>query len=289
MRPARFAYRDPSTLDGVLAELREWGDEASVLAGGQSLIPLLNMRLARPEVVIDLQRVPGLDGVDVDGPVRLGTAVRARTVEHDPAIAARLPVLVEAIRHVAHPQIRNRTTIGGSLAHADPSSELPGVLAALDGHVELASDRGSRTVPWDRFFAGPFTTTREPDELLTSATFPVPSDLRLRFLEFARRRGEYPIAGVCVGVRSEAGLIADARLAAIGVGPGPMRLYAAEQVLVGAMADDQEARVSAAATARAEVDPSDDIHGSAAFRRGMVAILIRRALDGLAEGAEHGG
>lgn len=287
MRPVAFAYRDPRTLEEALTELGEWGSEASILAGGQSLVPLLNMRLALPEMVLDINRVAGLDTLQVDSDVvRVGALVRARTLELDTEVARVLPVLVEGVRHIAHPQIRTRTTVGGSISHADPSSELPAILAALGGSVELTSLGGSRTVGWNEFFVTVFTTSREPEELLTSVNFPVPVGFRFCFLELARRHGEYPVAGLCVGTRTVDGSIAEARLAAIGVGTGPARLRGAEQALIGADPEDPRTHRAAADIAAGEVQPNDDIHGSAAYRRAVLQTLVRRALASLGRKGE---
>jgi aerobic carbon-monoxide dehydrogenase medium subunit len=290
VRPAVFNYRDPRSLDEALDLLREIGSDAAILAGGQSLMPLLNMRLAVPEVVVDINRVAGLDDVAVEaGTVRIGSMARARTVERDKATSSVLPVLIEALQQVAHPQIRNRTTIGGSIAHADPSSELPGVLAALDGSVTLTSSTRVRTVGWDDFFISVFTTSREPDELVTAVSFPVLEDFRFRFDEFARRKGEYPIVGLCAGTALDNGRIVGARMAAIGVGTVPMRLRRAESALLDAQMDDVKAHEAAAEVAAQEVDPPQDVHASTAFRRGLLSTLVRRALRSLAQGAAHEG
>ncbi len=291
MKPAVFSYLDPRTVEEALAALAEHGDDASVLAGGQSLIPLLNMRLARPEVVVDINRVAGLGELRHEpapppgagpgttaGAVRVGALVRAAQVERAAEVARALPVLTEAVRHIAHPQIRNRTTIGGNIAHADPSSELPAVLAALDGSVRLTRSAGERVVGWERFFVSVFATAREPDELVTEVIFPIPAGLRFRYVEFARHHGDFPVAGVCLGLRVASGVIAEARLAATGVADRPVRLREVERALAGQPVGAATARAAGELAASA-VDPPADVHGTAAFRRGVTATLVRRTIE----------
>jgi carbon-monoxide dehydrogenase medium subunit len=288
VKPAVFSYLDPRTVEEALDALGEHGDDASVLAGGQSLVPLLNMRLARPEVVVDINRVPGLDASRVEaGAVRVGALVRAATVEKDPALADALPVLADAVRHIAHPQIRNRTTIGGNVAHADPSSELPAVLAALDGAVVLRSADGERTVGWEEFFVSVFTTAREPEELVTEVVFPVRPELEFRWTEFARHHGDFPVAGVCLGLDVEDGVVRAARLAATGVGDRPVRLREAEAALTGAALGAETAR-AVGELARRAVDPPSDVHGSGDFRRAVLATLVRRTIETWPDRSQRG-
>jgi carbon-monoxide dehydrogenase medium subunit len=286
MKPALFSYRDPRTLEEALELLAEHGDEASILAGGQSLVPLLNLRLARPSVLIDVNRIPGLDGIELrEDRLRVGALVRAAALERHTDVAGVLPVVREALRYVAHPQIRNRTTIGGNLAHADPAAELPAVVATLDGTVTLVSRGGHREVSWRDFFRGVLTTARRPDEMVAGVELPRPRGLRLTFLEVARRHGDFALAGACVGLRAENGTVADARITLIGVGGTPVRVPAAEESLIGGPLDaeglrEMEARVRDAA------EPIDDVHASADYRRALVAVLARRAAANLAEGSD---
>jgi len=281
MKPPVFEYRDPTSLAETLSLLAEHGADASILAGGQSLIPLLNLRLARPEVVIDINRVPGLDSVDVGvDRVRIGALARVRRLERDADIRRAAPALSDAFGNIAHPQIRSRTTIGGNLAHADPSSELPGVLAAFDGAVELTSTRGVRLVPWQDFFETVFTTSREPDELLTAVDFPTPPGGRFAFNEIARRPGDYPLAGVCVGVLADGSM----RISVIAVADRPVRLPQTEAAAHGSDLGSAAVRREIARGAAAEVDPIDDAHGSARFRRGLVATLVERTLTTMGQG-----
>ncbi|WP_200827706.1 FAD binding domain-containing protein [Thermomonospora echinospora] len=288
MKPAVFSYLDPRTLEEALGALADHGDDASVLAGGQSLVPLLNMRLARPEVVVDVNRVPGLDALRVDaGAVRVGALVRAAAVERDPAVAGALPVLAEAVRHIAHPQIRSRTTIGGNIAHADPSSELPAVLAAVDGAVVLRSAEEERTVGWEEFFVSVFTTAREPEELVTEVVFPVRPELEFRWVEFARHHGDFPVAGVCLGLSLADGAVRQARLAATGVGDRPLRLREVEAALTGSVLGPETAREAGELAGRA-VDPPSDVHGSGDFRRAILATLVRRTIESWPGQAQRG-
>jgi carbon-monoxide dehydrogenase medium subunit len=281
MKPPVFEYRDPRSLAETLSLLSEHGADASILAGGQSLIPLLNLRLARPEYVIDINRVPGLDGVDVSPErVRIGALARVRRLERDADIRRVAPALSEAFGNIAHPQIRSRTTIGGNLAHADPSSELPGVLAAFDGSVELTSSSGVRTVSWRDFFQTVFTTSREPDELLTAVEFPTPAGSTFAFAEVARRPGDYPLAGACIGRLADGAL----RISVIAVADRPVRLLSTESAARGADLSSAADRRRIAQDAAAEVDPIDDAHGSARFRRGLVSTLVERTLGTMATG-----
>jgi len=283
MKPPVFEYRDPRSLGEALSLLNEHGDDSSILAGGQSLIPLLNLRLARPDFVIDINNVPGLDSIEVSpGCVRVGAMTRIRRLERDPQIRAVAPALADAFQNIAHPQIRSRTTIGGNISHADPSSELPGVLAAYDGRVQLTSAAGSRWVSWADFFVTVFTTTRESNELLTAVEFPTDQNFNYEFEEIARRPGDYPLAGVCAGISLECGRVRAARLSAIAIADRPIRMTVAEAALVGVDFSDPTARLAASQAAAAEINPMDDEHGSAAFRRGLVSTLVNRTLDRLA-------
>jgi aerobic carbon-monoxide dehydrogenase medium subunit len=272
----------------VLALLAEHGDEAKLLAGGQSLVPLLNLRLARPYVVIDLAAVDGLARMDsADGRVLLGPMTRQRAMETSTALAAACPLLVEAIGHIGHVQIRNRGTVGGSLAHADPAAELPAVAVALDAEMVVRSTKGERVVPAQEFFEGSFTTTLQADELLTEIRMPVTEGRGTAFTELARRTGDFAIAGVAAVVRFQPGSrrVAEAGLAALGVGPTPIRLRDAEAAVVGS--DLSGASVSAAAAvAMAAVSPVTDVHADEDYRRRLVGVLVSRALHRSCPAAE---
>lgn len=277
MKPPLFSYARPQNVEDVLQMLAEQGDDAKVLAGGQSLVPLLNFRLARPSVLIDLGIVDELKGIEVlDGSVSIGAMARQRDVETSPEVLRACPLLPQALRWVGHVQIRNRGTVGGSIAHADPAAELPAVALVLDADIVVRSVRGERVEPASSFFQGPFTTTLEPDELLTEVRFTVGEGARTTFLELARRSGDFALAGVAaVNVGSVAA--ADVRLAAIGVGGSPARLTDAEDACRGRQLTD-DVLLEAGRAASAAVDPPSDIHADAAYRKELLGVLVRRAL-----------
>jgi carbon-monoxide dehydrogenase medium subunit len=281
MKPAPFSYRDPRSVEEALQLLADHGEDAVILAGGQSLVPLMNFRLATPEVVVDINRVPGLDGLEVSGDgIRLGSLVRASAVERHGGVKSALPVLIRALSHVGHPQIRNRTTIGGSLAHADPASELPTAAAALDGTVVLASRRGERRVGWEDFFLGPYMTSGEPDEMVVEATLSVPEGLEADFVEVARRHGDFALVGAFVGIVRQDGVCAAARIALCGVAGAPVRIRDAEAALVGCGPEGHQLGQVESAV-RDALDPSDDIHASGEYRRHVAGVLVRRTLERL--------
>jgi CO/xanthine dehydrogenase FAD-binding subunit len=279
VKPAPFAYDRASSVEETLALLAEHGDDAKLLAGGQSLVPLLNFRLARPERLIDINEVRELDRLEVNSAVRIGALTRQATLEHSGEIATRVPLLHEAMRFVAHPQIRNRGTVGGSVAHADPSAELPAVFAALDAVYHLRSQSGTRTVTSDEMFVTHLTTALKPDELLTEIEVPLPPrGTGSAFLEFARRHGDFALAGAAVLVTEGAdGSCERASISLLAAGPVPVRAVAAEEALVGRRLDEEAAREAAAAAVE-DVKPLADIHGGAAYRRGVLEALVRRAL-----------
>lgn len=277
MKPAPFAYVAPRGLAEALTLVREHGAEGKVLAGGQSLVPLLAMRLARPAVLIDLNRVGQLDYVRGGPEVRIGAMTRQRAAELSPVVRRRLPLLVEALGYVGHPQIRTRGTIGGTLAHADPSAELPAVFAALDGRVVLRSTRGTRTLGPDEFFLSYLTTALEPDELLVEVRLPAHDRAGWAFVEVARRHGDYALVGVAAVVEIDDGRIARARLAFTGVGACPVRIGELEQAVAGKPPTDQTL-TEAGRIATARLDPETDIHASAEYRREVAGVLTERAL-----------
>jgi carbon-monoxide dehydrogenase medium subunit len=280
VKPARFAYYDPTSVGEVLSLLAEHGDGAKVLAGGQSLVPLMNMRLARPEHLIDLNRVAELGALEArDGWLTVGAMTRQRTVEQSALVAERWPLLVEAIRFIGHSQIRNRGTLGGSLAHADPAAELPAVAAALEAEFVIQGPQGERTVAADDFFVTYLTTCVAPDELLVAVRFPPPPDgARPAFQEVARRHGDFALAG-CAGLVAldEAGVCTTARIALFGVGPGPHRAREAEQLLQG-QKPSRALLEAVAQRAAADLDPDADLHASAEYRKEVGAVMVRRAL-----------
>jgi len=280
MKPPRFAYHAPTSVDEAVALLARYGGEAKLLAGGQSLVPLLNFRLSRPAALIDLNRIAALAYVREDGNhVRIGAMTRQRTIEFSPMVRRRLPLLAEATTLVGHLPIRTRGTIGGSLAHADPSAEYPTILAALDGQVVVRGPRGERTLTAGQLFQGYLTTTLAADELLVEVRLPaMPEGAGFAFEELSRRHGDFAIIGIAVMiVRAGGGDCAVARLVTAGAGPVPVRLRAAEEILERDGLSD--AAVEAASSRAAElVDPPSDIHASAGYRRNLTRVLTARAL-----------
>ena len=277
MKPAPFDYAAPATLDELLDLLADAGDDAAVIAGGQSLVPLLNLRLARPELVVDPRRVPGLAEVAVDeAGVTVGAMTRAADLEAHPAVG-RVPGLAACLAHVGHSQIRARTTIGGSVAHADPAAELPALLAALDGTVTLTSrERGTREVAAADFFVGPLMTGREPDELVTAVRFPaVPEPLAI--VEVATRPGDFALVAAIAGAAVDADQIVGARIVVFGVAGTPLRLGEAENLLVGS-APTEESWRRAGDSIREHLDAHGDAHASAEYRTELAAVLVERAL-----------
>jgi carbon-monoxide dehydrogenase medium subunit len=284
MKPAPFEYVAPASVEEAVAHLGRHGDAAKVLAGGQSLVPMLNMRLVRPGVLVSLRRLRALDYVAVeDGRTRIGSMTRQRVVEHDPGVRDACPVLGEALALVGHPVIRNQGTVGGSVAHADPAAELPGVLVALDGAVTLVSTRGRRTVPAGTFFRGLLTTAAGPDELIAEVALERVGGPGLAsgwaVEEVSRRHGDFALAGVVVALAVEAdGRVADARIALFGVEDRPRRRPRAEAALRGTRCPP-EAVAEAAALAARELEPLEDLHASAALRTRLAGVLVGRALE----------
>jgi carbon-monoxide dehydrogenase medium subunit len=280
MKPARFDYHAPASVDEAVALLARYGGEAKLLAGGQSLVPLLNFRLSRPAAIVDLNRVETLAYIREDaGHVRLGAMTRQRTIEFSPVIRRRLPLLTEATTLVGHLPIRTRGTIGGSLAHADPSAEYPTALTALGGQVVVRGPRGDRTLAANELFQTYLTTTLAADEMLVEVRLPaMPDGAGFAFEEFSRRHGDFAIVGIAAMIVAQGGgRCAAARLVTAGAGPVPVRLRPAEEILEREGLSD--AAVEAAARRAAElVDPPSDIHASADYRRNLTRVLTRRAL-----------
>jgi CO/xanthine dehydrogenase FAD-binding subunit len=289
VKPPPFAYDRAQSLEEALELLAEHGDEAKVLAGGQSLVPLLNFRLARPERLIDINEVPGLDRLEVNGTLRIGSLTRQAAIEGSEEVRDRVPLLHEAIRYVAHPQIRNRGTVGGSVAHADPSAELPAAFAALDAVFRLRSAAAARTVTSDEMFVTHLTTALRPDELLTEIEVDLPAPgTGSAFVEFARRHGDFALAGAAVLVGTGAdGSCRHVAIALLAAGPVPVRAVAAEQALIGQRLDEVTAR-EAAATAVNGLRPLSDIHGGSGYRRRVLEALVRRGLLLAASRADGG-
>ncbi|PYO59076.1 MAG: molybdopterin dehydrogenase [Candidatus Rokuibacteriota bacterium] len=279
MKPVAFDYHAPATVEGAIALLTRYGGEAKLLAGGQSLMPLLNFRLSRPAALVDLNAIPSLDYIrEENGEVRFGAMTRQRTIEFSPLVRQRLPLLTEATALVGHLPIRTRGTIGGSLAHADPSAEYPAVLAALDGTVVVRSPRGERALRPAELFQSYLTTSLGPDEILVEVRLPaMAAGAGFAFEEFSRRHGDFAIVGIAATLVGDGQRCAMARLATAGAGPVPMRLRSAEEILE--RDGLSEAAVEAAARRAAElVEPDSDIHASAAYRRNLTRVLTGRAL-----------
>jgi carbon-monoxide dehydrogenase medium subunit len=289
MKPAPFRYVAAESLGQALAAKVAGGDEARFLAGGQSLVPAMNFRLARPAMLIDLNRLRELDFVRVadDGTLRIGALVRHRTLERDALVARHAPLVAEAVRYVAHPQIRNRGTLGGNLAHADPASELPAVMLALGARLRARSSRGERWIDAPAFFRGPLTTALGAEEMLVEIAIPpLPARSGTCFVEVARRRGDYALVGVAAVVTLGAdGTCTAAALALCGAGATPVRAARAAGALVGRRADEGALHAAAAAV-DAEIDPATNVHASAAFRRHLAGVLTRRVLAAAVARAE---
>ena len=278
MKPPPFAYECPSDVDEAVAVLAAHGGDARPLAGGQSLVPLLNFRLARPAVLVDLNRIEALGRITVTGEgLRIGAMARQAAVEADPDVARGWSILSEAIGHIAHPQIRNRSTVGGSLAHNDPAAELPAVMLALDAEMTAQGPRGQRVIAAGDFFAGMMETALGADELLTEIRVPaLPAGTGWGFQEAARRQGDFALVAVAVLLRpTDSGQI-DARVVVTGTGDGPARMRAAEAVLAERAADADACEAAGDAAAEA-CDAADDPHAPAWYRQRLVAALTRRA------------
>jgi CO/xanthine dehydrogenase FAD-binding subunit len=280
VKPAKFNYHSPTSIDEALTILERYQGDARPLAGGQSLVPMMNFRLATPAAIVDLNRIPGLAGIEeADGVVRIGAMARQRQIEFAPLLREKLPLLNEAMRWVGHLPTRTRGTIGGSIAHADPSAEIPMVLQALAGEVIARGPQGERRIGAPDLFTAPLTTSLMPDEILTEVRFPVmPTGAVYAIEEFARRKGDFAIAAIAVMLVRDGERCTTARLATAGIGPIPVRLREAEAILEERGLG--EAAIAAAAEKAAElVEPMSDQNGSAEFRRHLTAVLTRRAVQ----------
>ncbi len=287
MKPAPFRYLAASSLEEALALKAEHGDEAKFLAGGQSLIPAMNFRMAQPAVLIDINPLAALSYVKADGEAtRIGALTRYRTLQRDAIIASQVTLMAEALPEIAHPAIRNRGTVGGNLSHADPASELPAVVLALGGTLHARSRKGTRAIAARDFFTGALTTSLAEDELLSEIELPVlPARTGTSFLELARRRGDYAMLGVACAVTLDAnGACAEVRLAYCNAGEIPVAAPKATQALKGQRIDDKTAR-DAAETAKGEIRPFGNVHASADYQRHLAGVLTRRALLAAAERA----
>src|ERR1700720_4309094 len=285
MKPPAFEYACPAPLAEAGTLLGSRPGETKALAGGQSLMPVLNFRLAAPSLLVDLRKVPDLGRIAIgaDG-VRLGAMVRWRGIERDPHLGAAHPLLREAVAHIAHYQIRNRGTVGGSLAHADPAAELPGIAVACDAEITLAGTAGARTIRAGEFFTGALSTLREPDEIITELHLPSwPEHRRWAFQEFAQRQGDFALAGIALFYDQDGHRrVRDAHVGVIGACNRPHRLTEVETLLNGNAVDEDLIREAAAAAAQT-IDPPEDFHAGAAYRRALVATLFERSLRDAAQ------
>ena len=281
-------YEAPTTVAEAIDLLAEYLDEASVLAGGQSLIPLLALRLARPAVLIDINGIDELSGVSAtDGWVAIGAMTREYVAEKSEEVADTVPLLAAALPLIGHDAIRSRGTIGGSLAHADPAAELPAVARALDAEFVVRGQSGERVVPAAQWFEGFLTTSRRPDELLVEVRFPTAGrGTGISFQEVARRHGDFAIVGLAASLTLSDGAISDARLALAGMSDVPVRAAAAEDLLVGER-PSTELFDEAARRATDDVDPPADLHGSSDYRKTVAAAFVRRGLRAAADNARE--
>jgi carbon-monoxide dehydrogenase medium subunit len=283
MKPAPFEYYAPTTVEEAMLHLAEYGYDAKVLAGGQSLVPMMNFRLVQPSVLVDLNNIPELAYIkpDENGGLHLGAMVRHHQVEIDPLVEKRAPLLHETMPNIAYPQIRNRGTFGGSVSHADPSAELVSVSVALGGSFRLRSQNGERWVPADEFFIGLFTTVLEPDELLVEVALPpMPARSGWSLMEVARRPHDFALVGVAAVVSlDEGGRCEQARMVFISAGDSPMLAHQAAEALKGQTPTQESILAAAEIATSEEIDPSSDIHATADFRRHLANVLSRRALE----------
>ena len=296
MKPGPFAYHAPDTLDEAVALLGELGDEAKVIAGGQSLMPLLAMRLAAPAHLVDVGRIAALHGHERrNGTLTVGAATRDAVLERDADVATAVPLLARATPFIGHFQIRNRGTVGGSLAHADPAAEYPAVALALDAQLDVVSARGTRTVPAGEFFQGVWTTSLDADEVLAAVHLPV-WEGRCGFAvqEFARRHGDFAVAGAVAAVRlNDDGAVDRCAIALFGLGSTPLRARTAERALLGARSTERTAEEVGQLAMTDVHEPPDDLHAPAKYRlrvgAAMVAAAWSRALDEAMKSGQEAG
>lgn len=280
MKPAKFEYRDPDSVEEALDLLKQYGGDAKILAGGQSLVPMMNFRLASPEVLIDINKLKDLDYVrEVDGKLAIGALTRQTTLEFSESVRSKCGLLADAAELIGHPQTRNRGTVGGSIVHADPTAELTAIARALDAEMVIRSKEGERTDSAEEFFVSVMTSNLEPEEMLVEVRFPVlSSETGWAFEEFVLRHGDFAVVGVTTVVTLDSNEVCtDARLAAIGVDETAFRDPALEEILKGEKITDA-ALEEVAHSLSAKVDPFDDLHASAAQRKHLVGVLAKRAL-----------
>jgi carbon-monoxide dehydrogenase medium subunit len=283
MKPPPFEYYAPTTVEEALSHLAEHGYDAKPLAGGQSLIPMMNFRLAQPSVLVDLNNIPELAYIrpDENGGALLGAMTRHKIVGHDPLIAKQVPLVHEAIPNIGTPQVRTRGTFGGSLSHADPSAELVAISVALKGRFKLRSQKGERWIPANEFFIGPFASALEPEELLVEINLPrLPERSGWSLMEVARRHNDFALIGVAAVVKLDTnGICEEARLVFLSAGDRPMEAHQAAELLKGQSPTAEAIQAAAEKAASADIDPGGDIHATAEFRRHLANVLSRRALD----------
>ena len=288
MKPPPFDYARPESVNEAVAILAAHDGDARLLAGGQSLVPMLNFRLVHPSLLVDVNRIPGLAGIEETGEVlRIGALARHRRIEVSERVRLRFPVLRAAVRHVAHLAIRNRGTLGGSLAHADPAAELPMMAVLLDATLEISGPAGTHRLAAHDFFRSALATTLGDAEMLTRVELPfLPPGTGWGFEEVTRRAGDFALAAAAATLTLAGGRVAEARIAVMGAHDTPLRIAAAETLLTGS-APSRDAVEAAARVARDAVEPWDDLHASAGFRRRLVEVLARRALESAARRARE--
>jgi carbon-monoxide dehydrogenase medium subunit len=290
MKPPPFEYYAPTTVEEALTRLAEHGDDAKPLAGGQSLIPMMNFRLAQPAVLVDLNNIPELSYVrgDENGGVLVGAMARHRMVGQDPLIAERAPLVHDAIPNIGTPQVRTRGTFGGSLSHADPSAELATVAVALNGRMRLRSQKRERWISADEFFIGSFTSALEAGELLVEINLPgLPERSGWSLMEVARRHNDFALMGVAAVVQvDKSGSCKEARIVFLSAADRPVQALKAAELLKGQKPTAEAIQAAAEKAAMADIDPAGDIHATAEFRRHLANVLSRRALQAAFERAE---
>ena len=290
MKPAPFDYYDPDSVEEVLDLLQQYGDDAKILAGGQSLGPLLNMRLSTPQIIVDLNRVADLEYYKSDDTgLKVGAMTRQSTLEDDTNLRTTQPILAASIPYIGHRSIRNRGTVGGSVAHADPAAEWPAIMLALDGTILIRNTTGTRTIDASDFYISALTTDLKPDEILVEIQLPNwVKTSGWSFIEFSRRHGDFAILGVATYLTIENRRCTKSRIAIIGGGPIPIRTSKAESMLIGETISDELLK-DVAEQASKELDPDSDMHASADYRRHLASVLVSSALQKASDRAGESG
>ena len=280
MKPAPFLYAAPSTLEDALAVLSEHEGDSKIIAGGQSLIPLMNMRLSEPEVVVDISRIPGLNQITDDGThIEIGAMTTHQEVIDSALVRAKCPLLAEAGKRIAHRQVRHRGTIGGSVSHADPAGEFPTAAVTLDAEICITGPEGERRIGTEELFLGYLMTTLKPNEIVTSLRFPVaPPNTGVGVEELARKENYFAIAGSLCQLSVSSGVISDAKVGVMGCSPAPLKAREVEDLLVGEKLT-RELLYEVAQVTRDLVSPDEDLHGTEEYRREMAGVMVRRALQ----------